>query len=188
MWYNINGKICYVDDKVLMHYGVKGMKWGRRKAIQTGVSNGRHGGKNNINSSDAEAKQARKQKIKKAIKIGAAVAATALAVYGAKKFHDVVRDKNLSQHIVKGREISNNLTRPLLDANDYYSALARDKARNPLKPGHFTDYDAAIRKNERLVSDIIRNELDKSYARAKRDSFGTALKNVVQDEMSKRRR
>lgn len=188
MWYVINGELYHADDKVLMHYGVKGMKWGRRKALQVGLSNGRRGGKNSVSSNDTDAKQARKQKIKKAVKIGAAVAATALAAYGAKKFHDVVRDKNLSQHIAKGREISKNLINPLLSSNDYYREMARDKARNPLKPGHFTDYDAAIRKNERLVSDIIKNELDKSYARAKRDSFGTALKNVVKDEMAKRRR
>lgn len=188
MRYNINDKPYGIDDNAMIHYGIKGMKWGRRKAMRTGVSNSRRLGNNNIDSSDAEAKQARKHKIKKAVKIGAAVAATALAAYGAKKFHDVVRDKNLSQHIAKGREISKNLTRPLLDANDYYSAMAREKARNPLKTGHFTDYNAVIRKNERLVSDIVKNELDKSYARAKRDSFGAALKNVVQDEMSKRRR
>lgn len=28
MWCIINGQVKYVDDNVLMHYGIKGMKWG----------------------------------------------------------------------------------------------------------------------------------------------------------------
>lgn len=41
-----------------------------------------------------EGKAAAAERRKKAIKVGAAVAGTALAVYGAKKFHDYIRSEN----------------------------------------------------------------------------------------------
>lgn len=58
--------IVYPDE--LNHFGVKGMKWGVRKTT------------NNPPSS-------RKQKIVKAAKVGAVVAATGLAIYGGYKAH-----------------------------------------------------------------------------------------------------
>ena len=173
-----NGRTMHMDDNVLMHYGIKGMKWGKRKVRQVQSTTST----NNPNNDDAKA--LRKQKIKKAVKIGAAVAATAMAVYGAKKLHDVVRDKNLKRHIDIGRTVAKNLTDPLLTSNDVYREMLRTRSR----PSPGFDYESRIRNNESLIRDIVKNELDKSYARAKNDSFGTALKNVVKDKMAKRRR
>ena len=182
MWYIANGTVRYIDDKVLMHYGVKGMKWGKRKAPMASLSNGLRRRKNNTNPNDAEAKQARKQKVKKAVKIGAAVAATALAAYGAKKLHDVVRDKNLSSHIEKGQKYANNVTRRLYSRNDMYREFARESKES------FRKYYPEIQRNERRIADIISGEVDKAYERARSDTFGAALKNVVKDEIAKRRR
>lgn len=112
-------------DEYLMHYGVKGMKWGHRKRQAFSVSATKHriaaktydiNSKNNRNralaSSNAAARNqalkkaekaqasanakkearntpeaiaARKAKMKKAAIVGAAVAGTALAAYGAYK-------------------------------------------------------------------------------------------------------
>lgn len=159
----------YHEDNVLLHHGIKGMKWGKRKARKSVTDSG-----------DINVKADKKRKIKKAVTIGAAAAGTMLAVYGAKKLHDVVRDKNLKQHIETGRKLAEALTGPIRLANDTYRDFA--------KPFGIGNYDAKIRENEHLVSEIFKNELDKSYNRAQKDSFSTALKNVVNAELSKRRR
>lgn len=76
----------------LQHHGVKGMKWGRRKARPQSTGSGRRGGQTTANSYQSEAarKEARRAKAKKIAKIGAAAVAAGLAAYGAKKVYDVL--------------------------------------------------------------------------------------------------
>ena len=85
----------------LKHYGVKGMKWGVRKERET--SNTRRG-KKSIDKSDENThnydKKKRRDKLKKAIKIGAIAAATGLAVYG---YYKVVDSGDLHRLIEKGK-------------------------------------------------------------------------------------
>lgn len=170
----------YYENAVLLHHGIKGMKWGKRKVRNIDSANSRRTGKNDVNPSEANTKADRKKKFKKAAIIGAAAVGTMLAAYGAKKLHDVVRDKNLKQHIETGRKVADALTGPIRLANDTYREFA--------KPFGIGNYEARIRENESLVSEIFKNELDKSYSRAQKDSFSTALKNVVSAEIAKRRR
>lgn len=77
-----NNYIIYNGE--LYHAGVKGMKWGVRKARPTATGTGRRGRAQSQNSADMTAKQqARKRRAKTALKIGAAAAGTAIAAYGA---------------------------------------------------------------------------------------------------------
>ena len=90
--------IIYTVDGMefeLRHYGVKGMKWGRRKARPAPIGGSRRGGQPVDNSPEAQAaaKEARRQKVKRAAKIGAAVVGTALAAYGGYKLAKYVQDK-----------------------------------------------------------------------------------------------
>lgn len=98
--YTVNGM-----EFELQHHGVKGMKWGRRKARPAPVGVGRRGGQvDNSTETEAARKEVRRQKAKRAAKIGAAVVAAGLAAYGAKKVHDFVRDKNERIYLEQGRK------------------------------------------------------------------------------------
>lgn len=81
--------IAYSDDDI-RHFGIPGMKWGVRHDY---VPVGRGGKGSSVQSSndqrnsqqDYDRIQRRNQKLKTAVKVGAAVAITGLAVYGAYK-------------------------------------------------------------------------------------------------------
>lgn len=70
-----------MTENELYHFGVKGMKWGvrRNRSLSKGSPK-----KASSNKSEA---QARREKIKKAAKVGIAVAGTALVAYGAYKIY-----------------------------------------------------------------------------------------------------
>lgn len=98
--YTINGK-----EFELQHHGVKGMKWGRRKARPQSTGNGRRG-QASADSPEAQAaaKEARRRKVKRAAMIGAAVVGTALAAYGAKKASDLLKDKAFKSAHERGKK------------------------------------------------------------------------------------
>lgn len=106
--YTIDGK-----DFELRHYGVKGMKWGRRKARPQPTGMGRSGGQvDNSPEAQAARREARRQKLKRAAKIGAAVAGTALAAYGTYKVAKYMQDKRNTAAYQKAQSyIDNNVFR-----------------------------------------------------------------------------
>ena len=97
-----------MNENELMHYGVRGMKWGRRKATSNSPS-GRSTRSTKSTASEADqaaAKEARKAKAKKAIKIGAAAAGTALAAYGTYKMSKLLKDKAATKSYENGRKVA----------------------------------------------------------------------------------
>lgn len=157
--YTVDGK-----EFELQHYGIKGMKWGRRKARPEPVGVGRPAGKATADSPEAQAaaKAARQQKAKRAAKIGAAVVGTALAAYGAKKLHDFVRDKNQRIYMERGRKE----VEKLMSATVY-----RDQAR----------FDGVYRN-------FMNNARYNARQSAASDSFRGAAKNVANYYLDKYRR
>lgn len=100
----------------LCHHGVKGMKWGVRKARQLVDASGRVIRKTYHQVSNAKSRilgtrsntrqtttqitdqhEARVQRAKKAVKVGAVVAGTVLAVYGVKKLNNALVSFNAEQ-------------------------------------------------------------------------------------------
>ena len=203
--YTVNGQ-----SFELRHYGVKGMRWGHRKAqryenrarrldrrantnrvmgsIQRATQaetknalarkafdiNANYYEKRAKKLSDkadrtramatpeamAARKEAQKQKLKRAAKIGAAVAATALAAYGAKKVHDVIRDKNKQIYLKKAREYVNNNRQ-----NGVYNISTR-----------YADYQREMMAG--VYRRSIRGHMDAARRMASEDSFKDAVKNV----------
>lgn len=127
-----------------------------------------------------EAKAARR---KKALKVGAAVAGTALAVYGAKKVHDMVKEKNIEL----GHEKANKLFDEYSKSNMYSINMLSDgrvsatslDGRNSMVFGG--DRGNAVNtignlnaKARQTASDIQNKALDEAYGA----NFRTAAKNV----------
>lgn len=155
----------------LKHYGVKGMKWGRRKARPEPVGASRRG-RATADSPEAQAarKEARRQRAKRAMKIGVAVVGTALAVHGAKKLHDMVRDKNESLKIAKADKLITEMIR----GGTWYVPMGTSAATRAKIDKSFDDYvEGAFRTARRDAAS---------------DSFATATRNVVNDYLDNRRR
>lgn len=143
------------------------MKWGKRKARPQATGNGRHGGQT-AESPEAQAarKEARRQKLKRAAKIGAAVAATALAAYGAKKMSDVLKDKAYSKAILRGqkaiKEYDILATRDAL--NSTYNPAKRigettDRVRK-MGEANFREGIKASRNTATAVKELLRKDPD----------------------------
>jgi hypothetical protein len=165
--YTVNGK-----EFELQHYGVKGMKWGRRKARPQSTGSGRRGGQATNDSPEAQAarKEARRAKAKRAAKVGAALVGTALAVYGAKKLHDVVRDKN---EAIKLRK-ANKLIDEMIRGGTWYTPIGTSAATRAKIDKNFENY--------------VTGTFGAARRDAARDSFATATRNVVNDYLDNRRR
>ena len=113
--------------------------------------------------------QARVAKTKKAAKIGAAVAGTALAAYGAYKLNKFIRNSNENIRIGKNLAEANH-TLNLLDQGNTYA-----KRNNTLS-------NATIKSMNDRFNATAKSMLDSAVNSGKRDaandSFATAAKNV----------
>ena len=91
----------------LYHYGVKGMKWGVRRARKNDVS-GTSSKKRKTDNDDNQTtkKKGLSDRQKTALKIGAAAAGTALAAYGAYKVSNMIKDKAADRSYRSGKQIA----------------------------------------------------------------------------------
>ena len=126
-------------ENELYHHGVKGMKWGvRHDYIPKGRSKSTSASStmeavqkatNNKTStrSQGESKFQLSSKQKTALKVGAAFAATALAVYGGYKMNHFVRSTNFKYHIKEGEEKLNMWASTAFDPENNHSESVQKK-------------------------------------------------------------
>lgn len=137
-------RILYNDE--LYHHGVKGMKWGVRRQAQVSAD-GRH--QRQMQMSPEERSAQRKARVKKAAKIGSAVAVTALAAYGgykAYKLHNSAvtslgkKYSSLSKQYMDLVDLNRKTARSQANQADKYKLLAGYVQKN--EPGNKWEADA----------------------------------------------
>lgn len=159
--YTVDGK-----EFELKHYGVKGMKWGRRKARPQAVGR-TPGGKQSTETDEAAVKEARRRKVKRAAMIGAAVVATALTAYGAKKMSDVVKDKAYKSALERGTKATRDLITRKINTDFAAAVYSKDSRK--------------IREADERISQLNRYLTKKDLQYAERASRNTvaAIKELM---------
>ena len=139
---NENGALCQISDQSLMHYGVKGMKWGvRRKQVRDAKAD------RNIGQTSA------RRTANKALLDARNKAAEATYYGGRTKVKNSVVNRKLDQYdayMLKRTKARNKLDFQLSELSDKY-AIARQKARKDKTYKKTAEYKKA------------RNDLGKSY-------------------------
>lgn len=117
----------YIYTDELYHYGVKGMKWGKRKARYTSPTS-RSGGKTQSKQTeDTPKKKGLSKNTKRAIAIGAAAAGTALAAYGTYKASKYVKDLASTHAWERGKKYADeHFYSKVTSANTMRNAVLRD--------------------------------------------------------------
>lgn len=144
----MNYKLVYSDE--LYHHGVKGMKWGVRRQNKTSAGHGQ-----NTASRGAASPEQRKARIKKAAKIGVAVAGTALAAYGGYKVYKLQGEAVTSlgkKYCKKGQETwrkamyQQQLASEWANQSDRYK-ISAGTAKNNAERSIFLDASKSIYKS-----------------------------------------
>lgn len=249
----------YEYEDYLMHYGVKGMKWGVRRAVRghggPGIyvsgnkkklsgykkdlkvlNDGGHlsvGGtkkrqaaydkrdRANLEKKIAktESKIAEKENMtpeqqkaarrKTALKVGAVVAGTALAAYGAAKAHEFIREKNQDIRLNEGKAKCDSMLKKLdrmrikdLTAESTANAawVNTGKKTTPFQynnngktvtiPKQYRNTQSTLKNTQyrNIENKVIDKTISEAFDKARNDSFATAAKNVSKHYLEEAKR
>lgn len=109
------------DFDYLEHHGIKGQKWGVRRYQNEDGTLTEEGKKRYGSESDGEKKKGLSDGAKTALKVGAAAAATALAVYGVRKLDDKLIKDISDQYFERATQESMDARRENREAIQYFN-------------------------------------------------------------------
>lgn len=178
-----------MNEDFLAHYGVLGMKWGRRKAKPSSGGNLRQ---KKVKTSEKRKGLSKNQKT--ALKVGAAVVGTALAVYGGYKLSKFINNKSGQIQIQKGKaafnkvmesykdvSVNNSKGKKTLVATSKRSRYVWDNANSNL-----TEVARSITEHNKKVSQKAINA--EKEVLSKKMNFGQKTANVASYYINKRRK
>lgn len=182
----------------LIHYGVPGMKWGHRKARVVGSGRVKAARKQTDTKSPEEQRAIRKKRVKTAVKVGAAVAATGLAAYGAYKTTKLIKNKSMQIQMQKGREASDRImerghidrvsTTTFKDGSIRVNQQKRNSSVTYTTTGNASDIHKAFKERNRQVDAKARAAYNKNVQEGAQMNTREAAKNVVDYYKKKRKK
>ena len=166
----VEDNLLHVDSStdVLEHYGVKGMKWGKR--LRSAVESVKQAPKNIYNNhvenikysyrqdgySEAEVEAKTKKRLRNE-KIALAVAGTALAAYGANKGWNYLQDEHLGRTFNKGASLYTVGTQDKMDyGRHFYAAKGKDVTK------YTRLYAKQLQDAKGVTPGLIKTRLDKT--------------------------
>ena len=166
----VEDNLIHVDSAtdVLEHYGVKGMKWGKR--LRSAVESVKQAPKNIYNNhvenikysyrkkgfSEAEVEAKTKKRLRNE-KIALAVAGTALAAYAANKGVNYVQDEYLGRTFKKGTSLYTVGTQDKMDyGRHFYAAKGKDVTK------YARLYAYQLKEANGVTPGLIKTRLDKT--------------------------
>lgn len=194
----------------LYHHGVKGMKWGKRKVRYDSSDNiSRTKKSNTVESENGTKKKGLSSNQKKALKVGAAVAGTALAAYGTYKVHQYIRGKNQEIRINEGKTKCDRMLRKLnrMEIKDKITGSSgTEKWANPRSykrtGAQYNNNGKTVKlareylntqptlkstQYDNIVNRVAYKTVHEALDKAENDSFAIAAKNVAKYAYEKRK-
>ena len=166
----VEDNLLHVDSStdILEHYGVKGMKWGKR--LRSAVESVKQAPRNIYNNhvdnikysyrkkglSEAEVEAKTKKRLRNE-KIALAAAGTALAAYAANKGVNYVQDEYLGRTFKKGTSLYTVGTQDKMDyGRHFYAAKGKDVTKYTRLYAHH------LKKTKGVTPGLIKTRLDKT--------------------------
>ena len=151
-----------MNNTELQHWGIKGMRWGRRR-YQNKDGSLTPAGRERYNDDDMDGayeqgrQAAKKERTKRWVKIGAAAAVTALAIYGTKKYLDAKNSGQAEKGESAFKDVLEKLKTKKVDADDSPSTNKQSSIIDSLRKNSDADDSPSTNKQSSIIDSLRKN-------------------------------